>query len=369
MTRCASSTSRASRTELAAQRSPARSASATGTVRCTPPTASNYRQVPIGVVRAAHRRRRGGDGRRRADATVRPCSRAAAAPAWPASAATSRWSSTGRSTCTRARRRRPGGEDGAGRTGLRPRRPARRSRDARADVRARSGDPQPLHARRDDRQQLVRRPLRDGGPHGRQRRVARRRSPTTGCGSRSARPPTTSSSASSPPADGAARSTRACAACATATPTRSGGAIPDIPRRVSGYNLDELLPEHGFDVARALVGTEGTCVTVLGAELAADRRPAGEERSSCSATPTCTPPVATSREVMDAGPTGCEGIDRRLFHLTEQLGLHPGRRGAHARRPRLADRRVRRRHQGREPTPRRSDLMARLRARAARRRR
>jgi FAD/FMN-containing dehydrogenase/Fe-S oxidoreductase len=42
---------------------------------------------------------------------------------------------------------------------------------------------------------------------------------------------------------------------------------PQIPRRVSGYNLDDLLPERGFNVARALVGTEGTCVTVLEAEL------------------------------------------------------------------------------------------------------
>ena len=41
---------------------------------------------------------------------------------------------------------------------------------------------------------------------------------------------------------------------------------PDIPRRVSGYNLDQLLPENGFNVARALVGTEGTCVTILEAE-------------------------------------------------------------------------------------------------------
>ena len=32
---------------------------------------------------------------------------------------------------------------------------------------------------------------------------------------------------------------------------------PKIPRRVSGYNLDELLPENGFHVARALVGSEG----------------------------------------------------------------------------------------------------------------
>jgi FAD/FMN-containing dehydrogenase/Fe-S oxidoreductase len=43
--------------------------------------------------------------------------------------------------------------------------------------------------------------------------------------------------------------------------------FPRIPRRVSGYNLDELLPENGFNVARALVGTEGTCVIVLEAKL------------------------------------------------------------------------------------------------------
>lgn len=42
---------------------------------------------------------------------------------------------------------------------------------------------------------------------------------------------------------------------------------PDIPRRVSGYNLDDLLPEKGLDVARALVGTESTCVIVLEATV------------------------------------------------------------------------------------------------------
>jgi FAD/FMN-containing dehydrogenase/Fe-S oxidoreductase len=42
---------------------------------------------------------------------------------------------------------------------------------------------------------------------------------------------------------------------------------PKIPRRVSGYNLDDLLPENGFNVARALVGSEGTCVTILEATL------------------------------------------------------------------------------------------------------
>ena len=43
--------------------------------------------------------------------------------------------------------------------------------------------------------------------------------------------------------------------------------FPDIPRRVSGYNLDDLLPEGGFDVARALVGSEATCVVILSAKL------------------------------------------------------------------------------------------------------
>ena len=43
--------------------------------------------------------------------------------------------------------------------------------------------------------------------------------------------------------------------------------FPDIPRRVSGYPLEELLPEHDFQVARALVGTECTCVIVLSAKV------------------------------------------------------------------------------------------------------
>jgi FAD/FMN-containing dehydrogenase/Fe-S oxidoreductase len=43
--------------------------------------------------------------------------------------------------------------------------------------------------------------------------------------------------------------------------------FPTLSRRVSGYNLDQLLPEHGFQLARALVGSEGSCVTVLGATV------------------------------------------------------------------------------------------------------
>ena len=42
---------------------------------------------------------------------------------------------------------------------------------------------------------------------------------------------------------------------------------PKIPRRVSGLNLDDLLPERGFHVARALAGSEGTCAAILEATV------------------------------------------------------------------------------------------------------
>ena len=48
---------------------------------------------------------------------------------------------------------------------------------------------------------------------------------------------------------------------------------PKIPRRVSGYNLDELLPERGPNLARALVGSEGTLGVTLAATLRLVPRP------------------------------------------------------------------------------------------------
>ena len=56
-------------------------------------------------------------------------------------------------------------------------------------------------------------------------------------------------------------------AAETASATGSEQEFPDIPRRVSGYNLDQLLPENGFHVARALVGSEGTCANILHATV------------------------------------------------------------------------------------------------------
>ncbi|WP_028934790.1 FAD-binding and (Fe-S)-binding domain-containing protein [Pseudonocardia spinosispora] len=50
--------------------------------------------------------------------------------------------------------------------------------------------------------------------------------------------------------------------------------FPDLTRRVSGYNLDQLVPGSDFDLAKAVVGTEGTCVTVLGATVRLVESPA-----------------------------------------------------------------------------------------------
>src|SRR6266550_4601261 len=49
--------------------------------------------------------------------------------------------------------------------------------------------------------------------------------------------------------------------------------FPKIPRRVSGYNLEDLLPENGFNVARSLVGSEGSCAIVLDAKVTLVRSP------------------------------------------------------------------------------------------------
>jgi FAD/FMN-containing dehydrogenase/Fe-S oxidoreductase len=43
--------------------------------------------------------------------------------------------------------------------------------------------------------------------------------------------------------------------------------FPHIPRRVSGYNLNELLPENKMNLAKALVGSESTLVTILEAKI------------------------------------------------------------------------------------------------------
>ncbi|MDP4247899.1 MAG: FAD-binding and (Fe-S)-binding domain-containing protein [Bacteroidota bacterium] len=97
--------------------------------------------------------------------------------------------------------------------------------------------------------------------------------------------------------------------------------FPNIPRRVSGYNLPQLLPENGFNVARALVGSEGTCVTILEATL--QLLPTPKNRSLL---------VLGYKDVFEAGdavmpilkhePIGLEGIDDILIGYMEKKGMN-----------------------------------------------
>lgn len=96
--------------------------------------------------------------------------------------------------------------------------------------------------------------------------------------------------------------------------------FPKIPRLVSGYPLHQLLPEHGFNVARALVGTESTCVTVLEAKLRLVPSP-----------PVRTLVLVGYPDIFTAGdhvafcneytPIALEGIDASMFDYMHDKGM------------------------------------------------
>ena len=98
---------------------------------------------------------------------------------------------------------------------------------------------------------------------------------------------------------------------------------PDIPRRVSGYNLDELLPEKGFNVARALVGTEGTCSFVLEAKVKLTLWPPARSLLVLGY-PSIFEAADHVPEVMSYAPMACEAIDRELIDDMLRQGIHEG---------------------------------------------
>ncbi len=96
---------------------------------------------------------------------------------------------------------------------------------------------------------------------------------------------------------------------------------PNIPRRVSGFNLNYLLPEKGFQVARALVGSEGTCVTILEASCRLVESP--PERVllviAYSDIFQCADHVP---EIMAHQPIGLEGVDDLLVEFSRRQSLN-----------------------------------------------
>jgi FAD/FMN-containing dehydrogenase/Fe-S oxidoreductase len=99
--------------------------------------------------------------------------------------------------------------------------------------------------------------------------------------------------------------------------------FPDIPRRVSGYNLPDLLPENGFNVARALVGSEGTCVTILEATLHLIPNPKARSLLVLGY-PDVYSAGDHAPQIMEHQPIGLEGIDEELIGYMKKTGMHPG---------------------------------------------
>jgi FAD/FMN-containing dehydrogenase/Fe-S oxidoreductase len=96
--------------------------------------------------------------------------------------------------------------------------------------------------------------------------------------------------------------------------------FPKIPRRVSGYNLDELLPENGFNVARALVGSEGTCATIISASLNLTSSPPYRVLTALGF-PDAFVTADAVPQVLEYKPIGLEGFDGMLVDFMSRKGL------------------------------------------------
>jgi len=95
--------------------------------------------------------------------------------------------------------------------------------------------------------------------------------------------------------------------------------FPKLPRRVSGYNLDALLPENNFHVAQALVGTESTCVTFLEATLNLVPNPKARSLLVLGYSDVYTA-CEHLMEILPFKPTALEGLDHLLIEYVQKKG-------------------------------------------------
>ncbi len=98
--------------------------------------------------------------------------------------------------------------------------------------------------------------------------------------------------------------------------------LPPWPRRVSGYALDQLLPENGADLTRALVGTEGTCAVVSAATIRLVRAPK-VKGLLVVAFPDDIAAAAAVPPLLPARPFTCESLTADLLTRWKDPGLLP----------------------------------------------
>jgi FAD/FMN-containing dehydrogenase/Fe-S oxidoreductase len=87
--------------------------------------------------------------------------------------------------------------------------------------------------------------------------------------------------------------------------------LGQIPRQVSGYQLQHLLPENGFNVARAMVGTEGTCAVVVGVTVSLVQVPPAALLVALGYD-TIVDAARDIPEILRSDPAAVEGIDETI---------------------------------------------------------
>jgi FAD/FMN-containing dehydrogenase/Fe-S oxidoreductase len=96
--------------------------------------------------------------------------------------------------------------------------------------------------------------------------------------------------------------------------------FPKLKRRVSGYSLDQLLPENGFNIARALVGSEGTCVSVLRAKTTLVTNPT-HRVLVVFGFPTIFDAADCVPQLLSLNPIAMEGLDTGIVGGLKERGL------------------------------------------------
>ncbi|MHB1087262.1 MAG: FAD-binding and (Fe-S)-binding domain-containing protein [Acidimicrobiales bacterium] len=99
------------------------------------------------------------------------------------------------------------------------------------------------------------------------------------------------------------------------------GGFPDIARRVSGFNLDQLLPEQGFHLARAIVGSESTCVLVTEATLRLSHWPRHRSLVVLGFEDIYVAADYVA-QLLEHPLIGLEGFDSRLIEQMRRSNLH-----------------------------------------------
>jgi FAD/FMN-containing dehydrogenase/Fe-S oxidoreductase len=92
---------------------------------------------------------------------------------------------------------------------------------------------------------------------------------------------------------------------------------PRIPRRVSGYNLDELVDADEVNLAKLIVGSEGTLASVVGAKLTIAPLPPAAALAVLHFDG-LLPALETGRDILELEPSAIELVDEMVMDLARK---------------------------------------------------